>query len=105
MAETWELVLDGLEADLAVLESQLGGIQLAGEPAALGGRPVTWTPPSGLGPLPDQLLDRARTLEAAQTRVALRLEEIRTTAGEHLAALRAVPTAQAHSPVYLDVEG
>lgn len=105
MAESWERVLDGLEADLAALEARLGGTHLPMEPAALGVRPATWAPPSGLGPLPDHLLDRARTLEAAQARTALRLAEIRASAAGHLAALRAVPTAQPHSPVYVDVEG
>ena len=105
MADTWDAVLTRLEADLAVLESQLSGIPDALELAALGGKPAIFAPPSELGPLPGHLADRARALEAAQARVALRLEEIRTTAGQHLAALRAVPTTQAHAPVYVDVEG
>ncbi|HET8595677.1 MAG TPA: hypothetical protein VFM07_10545 [Intrasporangium sp.] len=105
MADTWDTVLTRLEADLTVLESQLSGIPDALDLAALGGQPAIFTPPSGLGPLPAHLADRARALEAAQARVALRLEEIRTTAGQHLAALRAVPSAPAHPPVYVDVEG
>jgi hypothetical protein len=105
LADSWDAVLARLEADLAVLESQLSGIPDALELAALGGQPATFTPPSGLGPLPEHLADRARALEAAQARVALRVEEIRTTAGQHLAALRAVPSPPAQAPVYLDVEG
>jgi hypothetical protein len=105
LADSWDAVLARLEADLAVLESQLSGIPDALELAALGGQPARFTPPSGLGPLPEHLADRARALEAAQARVALRLGEIRTRAGQHLAAVRAVPSPPAHAPVYVDVEG
>lgn len=105
MADSWDAVLTRLEADLAVLESQLSGVPDALELAALGVKPASFTPPSGLGPLPEHLADRARALEVAQARVALRVAEVRTTAGQHLAALRAVPSPPAQAPVYVDVEG
>jgi hypothetical protein len=104
LAETWEAVLDRLEADLAALEGRLSAIPLAVETAP-GARADAWTPPRDLGPLPDHLLERAGALEASQARVALRAEEIRATAAQHLAALRAVPAPSHDAPVYLDVEG
>ncbi len=105
MVDTWEGVLGRLEADVAALESELGDIPNLGDPATLGGRPAPWALPTGLGPLPDHLADRARALGVAQERTALRLVGIRATAARHLAALRAVPTAPEHSPIYLDVKG
>jgi hypothetical protein len=105
LAETWEDVLDLLEAEVAALGSQLSGIPLGGEPAALTRVAAAWTPPSALGPLPTHLADRARALEAAQARTSLQLQEMRATAAQHLAALRAVPSPPRPAPVYLDVEG
>jgi hypothetical protein len=34
LAKTWEDVLDRIEADVTALQSQLGGIPTAGDPAA-----------------------------------------------------------------------
>jgi hypothetical protein len=111
LAERWEDELDRLEADLAALEprldleSQLSGIPLLTDPAARRGGAGGWTPPSDLGPLPDHHADRARALEAAQARIALRLSDIRATAAHQLTALRSVPSTRQPTPVYLDVEG
>jgi hypothetical protein len=105
LAKTWEDVLDRLEADVTALQSQLGGIPTAGDPAAPEVRPALWSPPRDLGPLPEHLAHRARALETAQARLAVRLSDIRATAAHHLMALRAVPSAPKSAPVYLDVEG
>jgi hypothetical protein len=111
LAERWEDELGRLEADLAALErqldreSQLSGIPLLTDPAALRGGAGGWTPPSDLGPLPDHLADRARALEAAQARIALRLNKTQAKAVQQLTALRSVPSTRQPTPVYLDVEG
>lgn len=111
MVERWEDELSRLEADLAALEtqldrgSQLSGIPLPSDPAALPGGAGAWTAPRDLGPLPDHLADRARALEAAQGRIALRLSDIRATAAHQLTALRSIPSTRQPTPVYLDVEG
>jgi hypothetical protein len=104
LAETWEAVLDRLEADLAALEGRLSAIPLAVE-AAPGDRAEPWTPPRGLGPLPEALGERARAVEAAQARLAVRLEQVRATAARHLTAVSAIPPLTHGQPVYLDVEG
>jgi hypothetical protein len=109
--ESWESVLAALEADLAACRRLLGrdgsGEHDAGRQARAGLPPavVRWAAPKGLGPLPESLAERARALEEAQRAVAARLGEARSSAADHLAALRAVPSARQGAPVYLDVQG
>lgn len=104
--EAWASVLAALEADLAACERLLGEHDAAG-PARAGLPPavVRWAAPERLGPLPEHLAERARALAAAQQDIAVRLAEARSTAADHLAALRAVPPARQDAPVYLDVTG
>lgn len=110
-AEAWEAVLAALEADVAALgrllrQGGLGEHDAAG-PARAAGAPavVRWAPPVGLGLMPEKFAERARALETAQRTLGARLAEARSTAADHLAALRAVPPARQDAPVYLDVTG
>ncbi|TDE94737.1 hypothetical protein EXU48_08030 [Occultella glacieicola] len=66
---------------------------------------VAWHPPSGLGPLPADLRDRARAVVHAQQEAATALRESMAAARRHRAALATVPSADAGHPVYLDVTG
>lgn len=110
-AGTWESVLAVLEEGVAACGRLLGqggsGEHDAGRPARAGLPPavVRWAPPAGLGPLPESLAERARALEEAQRALAARLGEARSSAADHLAAVRAIPARRADAPVYLDVRG
>ncbi|WP_154792089.1 hypothetical protein [Occultella kanbiaonis] len=66
---------------------------------------AAWVPPSGLGPLPAGLADRARMVLATQQEAAAALTGTMSAARRHRAALAAVPSADAGHPVYLDVTG
>lgn len=96
----WSVLLDDMEAGLR-----------AAEAAAAAGTPsdrtvLDWTPPQGLGPLPEELVDRAQRIQAAQHNALRQLEEARASAARHLAALDAVPGSREHGhSVYLDVTG
>lgn len=105
LADTWEAVLDRLEAELAAVERELAahGPQL--ESAVTSAQLATWVPPRGLGPLPEGLLGRARDLAAAQARLAERLDAIRLSVVHHLTALRATGAPAHRPPVFVDVQG
>ncbi|MBZ2196851.1 hypothetical protein [Occultella gossypii] len=66
---------------------------------------AAWVPPSGLGPMPAGLADRARAVLAAQQDAAAALRGSMSAARRHRAAIAAVPSADAGHPVYLDVTG
>ena len=86
----WELVLNELEASLA----------MAGEPAE------GWVPPAGLGLIPDELVERAQELNRTQRMRIAELERAKREAATHLAALRTIPALRnPEASVYLDVAG
>lgn len=86
----WAAVLDRLEQDLAVAEV----------PGAL---TDSWVPPRGIGPLPRELAERARTILVAQTAALGRMQEEQGMIVKHTAALESIPTRRrAYRPVYLD---
>ncbi len=63
-----------------------------------------WTPPEGLGPIPEELVERARSVEAAQQAAVERLEEAKRTTARHLAAVQSVPEGRASGrSIFLDV--
>jgi hypothetical protein len=103
-AETWDVVLDRLESDLAQVEGRLLEQHPPSLAALTAAQLGTWVPPSGLGPLPDRLIGRARDLAAAQARVAERLDALRLATVQTITALRAVPATR-HTPEFVDVEG
>ncbi|WP_065963878.1 hypothetical protein [Curtobacterium sp. UCD-KPL2560] len=81
----WVAVLDALERDLTAEAT------------------TTWTEPTGLGPLPRDLVGRASRLLAAQRDRMATLEAERRQTLEHLGALRAVDaTREPRGSVYLD---
>jgi hypothetical protein len=70
------------------------------------GAPVgkSWTPPQGLGPIPADLVQIARNVEAAQKAAVVRLEEAKRTTARHLAAVQSVPEGRTSGrAVFLDV--
>lgn len=73
-AGTWSAVLDDLEEQVGATEQMLADAR-AEEIAAWGRRSTDWVPPSSLGPLPDELRERAARLLQHQLAVAERLVE------------------------------
>jgi hypothetical protein len=73
-ARSWPVVLEALEGDVVATEEVLARDR-AEEIAAWGRRSTDWIPPSGLGPLPDDLRARAARLLQHQLAVAEALVE------------------------------
>ena len=73
-ARNWPAVLEALEGDVVAAESTLARGR-AEEIAAWGRRQTDWIPPSNLGPLPDDLRERAARLLQHQLAVAEALVE------------------------------
>ncbi|MCZ2830290.1 hypothetical protein O2W14_15745 [Modestobacter sp. VKM Ac-2986] len=73
-ARNWPAVLDALEGDVFEAEATLARGR-ADEIAAWGRRSTDWIPPSNLGPLPDDLRERAARLLQHQLAVAEALVE------------------------------
>ena len=102
----WRAALDELEALVAEADVSPS----AGGPATAAGPTSTstprWTPPTGLGPLPQELATRASSLAERQGRVLERLEAARAAVLQHLGAVRSVEASHEPSrPVYLDATG
>ncbi|WIE66534.1 hypothetical protein DEI99_008365 [Curtobacterium sp. MCLR17_036] len=90
----WEALLTSLEQDAA---GQTAG-PVAGPTAV-----TDWSEPTGLGPIPRDLVGRASRLLAAQRDRLAVLEADRRATLEHLGALRAVDaTREPRGSVYLD---
>lgn len=65
-----------------------------------------WSPPQGLGPIPPELVQRARDVETAQQAAVGRLEEAKATTARHLAAIQSVREVKASGQaVFLDITG
>ena len=90
---------------LEVLDLMEDAVAQAGRPGGSDDEPAPWTPPSNIGPLPEDLEDRARTLLAAQESAMAQLRSARRTNRSHAGVLRALPHRAGTSSVYLDVEG
>jgi hypothetical protein len=78
-ATDWATVLDELEGEVLAAESTMSAGDLpedrTDEIAAWGRRAHDWVPPSGLGPLPEELRERAARLLQHQLAVAEELVE------------------------------
>jgi hypothetical protein len=93
-------VLSAMEADLAAMTIPIRPSENVPSQA------TGWRVPTRLGPLPPDLVERARQILANQQAVTLRLEAERSIVGQHLAAVRAVPAMRGKKQaVYLDVTG
>jgi alpha-galactosidase/6-phospho-beta-glucosidase family protein len=99
VSASWRLILGELESDLARMAS--------GAALEDGGRigSADWSPPTVLGPLPDEYAETVRGLIARQRLALEALEDHQRRTGEHLAAVRAAEPARGQQAAYLDVEG
>ncbi len=67
---------------------------------------AVWLPPADPGPIPVELIGRARRLLAAQHTAVGQLEVQQLQTAQHLAAVQSVPeSADVRRPVFLDVTG
>ena len=96
---SWRHILGELEGDLARLES--------GEALDDGGRIASadWSPPTIVGPLPDEYAHAVRELIGKQRLAIEALDEVRRRTAEHLSAVKAAEPVRGHQAAYLDVEG
>jgi len=91
-------------------ETRAAWLEALAEMEALAGRagdvdftPSPYTPPVGLGPLPDDLVPRAAEVQAAQRSAVQRVLDARRRVVAHIAALKTVPAAHdSDASVYLD---
>ena len=74
LGRSWHTVLDDLEGEVLEAEETLARDR-AEEIATWGRRATDWVPPSGLGPFPDDLRERAARLLQHQLAVAEELVE------------------------------
>jgi hypothetical protein len=96
--ECWAAALTELELDVDAAERVLTSAHLPPGRRA-------WVPPTGLGPLPAPLRDRAEALLARQTEVARQIAEAAVLARRHARAAQSLRTTDAAAPVYVDVAG
>jgi hypothetical protein len=95
-ADAWARALDALEAHLLVARELAAGRS----PAV----PLPWSPPTGLGPLPAELVDRARALQVQQQALLAELPAVIGRTRRQLSVTKRVSdaTASPHRPVYID---
>lgn len=95
----WEDELDRLELEVLRVERMLGG---AGPLPA-----DSWTPPAVRGPMPDDLVPRARDLLERQDRASTALREALASAHKQIAfgaRVSDATTAAGSLPVYVDLQ-
>jgi len=95
---TWEQALDALEEHIRGTEALLDGDARAVAPAG------EWIKPSGLGPLPAHLVDRAMALRVRQTSLGTRLSTaLVETRKQRQMAVRMETAPVRADAIYLDV--
>ena len=94
----WVETLEGLESDLASDRELLDHGVVPTQPSA-------WEPPHHLGPIPIDLRERASGILAELGKSARRLDDLKLTTGQQLAAVRSIPPARGERSVYLDITG
>ncbi|MCL2091182.1 MAG: hypothetical protein FWH11_08185 [Micrococcales bacterium] len=99
----WAEALTTLETDVATAEAMLDHDHLPTEEAVA--RLAAWRPPTGLGPLPTGLLDRAQALADRQRSVVEAITRAMIANRRHMVVLDETSTPPPSPPVYLDAEG
>ena len=96
----WERVIVDLEA--IAQSARFGLVTRSEEPSSAG----EWRPPVGPGPIPADLLNRARAVLVGHFDLIERIEKARDEAGAHISALRSAQQSRpSDRSVYLDVTG
>ena len=95
----WLDILAGMEVDLAKFDRELmfsGVLSIVPE----------WKNPQDVGPIPENLVDRADRTLRTQLDAIRRLQDLQRETASHLTVLRSIPSAvRTGQPVYLDVAG
>lgn len=94
----WEAALTELELDLAETEAMLNSDHVPLVDTA-------WQTPSGLGPLPEPLRERAQLLVDRQAEVAQRLAEALVLSRRQARLTETLKAGGPRRPVYLDTAG
>jgi hypothetical protein len=102
--------MDLVSGEFATRFVDAAGIAASGSPEAgeaeASAAGIPWTPPANLGPVPDELVERARDVEAAQRAAVEHLEAAKATTARHLIAVQSVPEGRTSGrAVFLDVIG
>jgi len=85
---------------------QPSGVEPAGAASSPPAPPLPWAPPTGLGPMPAALSDRASSVLSRQSALVARLVEARSAVQQQLGAVRRVEAShEPGRPVYLDALG
>ena len=99
----WARALDEVELGVAEAEQLLTRLHAdALDPDAALSTQGAWTPPVGLGPLPQSLEERARTVLARQLQVAERLAAAAVHSRQQLAFTRQADVSAPARPLFVD---
>lgn len=97
--EAWIRVLEELEAELVEVMVSTGSVSTSSTTGA-----PEWVAPRDIGPVPEELEERARELLGGQLELIAELERTKQATAAQLAALRRMPaTRPSGASVYLDV--
>jgi hypothetical protein len=104
VSQDWPALLDRI-ADWTLAERH--ALAVGGDPSA--GVPAAPSPAAGLGPLPDEHADRARTVLAGQAELSAELQQAQDDTRRELHAHRrsaaGARTGASREPVYVDGRG
>jgi hypothetical protein len=97
----WARALDAMELDVAATELLLEQVhaRVDAPPPSLSG---SWTPPSGLGPLPASLRERASALLERQLAAARAVAVELGTTRRHAVAVEAMSVRPQPRPLFVD---
>lgn len=100
--DAWSTALDDLELDLADTQALITALH-NGKPHADVAATRPWRPPTGLGPLPESLVERARVVLERQLRVSQQLASAVAVNRRHSRAAAAIRSAETAVPIYVDL--
>lgn len=101
--QAWTDALTVLELDVAACERLLHAVHAGAELPDADGTLGSWVPPANIGPLPETLQERARTVLARQLEVAEALATAATQSRQQLAFADKVQTGRTPArPVFVD---
>lgn len=102
--QAWTDALTVLELDVASCERLLHAVHTGAELPDADGTLGSWAPPTNIGPLPETLQERARTVLARQLEVAEGLAAAATRSRQQIAFADKVQTGRAPArPVFVDI--
>jgi hypothetical protein len=101
--QAWTDALSVLEIDVEACERLLHAVHSGVELPEADGTLGAWVPPTAIGPLPETMVERARTVLARQLEAAQALAQAASRSREQLAFADKVQTGRAPvRPVYVD---